>query len=68
MPARDNVGYVLLPYLVNFHKDEIQLFNRNYHPLGDPVKLAKMPDYQQRESIAWSSAGHLGPMDGGYQE
>ena len=67
MPAKDRVGYVSLPYLVNFHEDEIQLFNRNYLPLGDPVKLAKMPDYRLRESIAWSPAGHRGPMDGGYQ-
>ena len=68
MPAGDPLGRVFLPYLVNFKKKEVQLFNRNYEPIGEPRKLAEEPGYYQMKSVACSD-GHLyGPMDGEYQE
>ncbi len=68
MPARDPLGRKRLPYFVNFNDNEVQLYNRNYQPLGEPVKLTQKPDFEQMKSVAWSDSGLLGPMDGGYQE
>ena len=67
MPARDRVGYLLFPYIVNFHQDNIQLFNRNYDPLGEPLYLAKMPDHELMKLIVCPERDLLSPSDGGYQ-